>query len=92
MHWKSGFYKQIQCNYVHSDEDCDIHLQGKKCMYSKCRDMQGQNRAHIDRQGETRTGRDRQGQTWTDSRVHHGIHKKSQTHILKNADVYFNRF
>ena len=26
------------------------------------------------------------------SRVHHGIHKKNQTHIFKNSDVYFNRF
>ena len=26
MHWISGFYKQSRLNYVHTDEDCDIHL------------------------------------------------------------------
>ena len=34
MHWKSGFWKQSQCNYVYTDEDCHIHLQGEKCRYS----------------------------------------------------------
>ena len=24
----SGFWKESQCNYVHTDEDCYVHLQG----------------------------------------------------------------
>ena len=28
MHWNSAFCKESQRNYVHTDEDCCIHLQG----------------------------------------------------------------
>ena len=34
MHWNSGFCKHTQCNYVHTDEDCNIHLQREKCKFS----------------------------------------------------------
>ena len=28
MHWNSAFCKESQCNYVNTDENCYIHLQG----------------------------------------------------------------
>ena len=35
-HWNSGFCKQGHCKYLHSNEDCQIHLQGKECRDNKC--------------------------------------------------------
>ena len=66
MHWNSGFCKQHQCNYVHTDEDCDIHLQGEKCRYNKCKDRQGQTGTDKDKKEQRVTDKDRQGQTGTD--------------------------
>ena len=72
MHWNSAFGKESQCNYVHTDEDCYIHLQWKAWRYSKCRDIQGHTGTEKDRQGhtgtekgQTGTYRDRKGQTGT---------------------------
>ena len=65
MHWNSGFCKQSQCYHVHTDEDCDNRLQGEKCRYSKCRDVQGQTRTDRDRQGQAGTDREKQGQAGT---------------------------
>ena len=53
LHLNSGFCKESQCKYVHSDEDCYIHLQGQT----------GRDK---DRRGQTRTSRDKHGQTGTD--------------------------
>ena len=61
MHMTNGFYKQSQSNYIHTDEDCEIHLHGEKCGYSKCRDIQGQTGTDMDIQGHTGTDRERQG-------------------------------
>ena len=65
VHWKSGFCKESQCNYAHTDEDCFIPLQGLTRRYSKCRDIQGQTGTDKVRQGQTGTDRDRQGQAGT---------------------------
>ena len=83
MHWNSGFCKESQCNYVHTDEDCYIHLQVWTWRYSKCRDRheqtgtyrlrQGQTRTYRVRQGQTRIDKDRQGQAWTDRDNHEQI-------------------
>ena len=59
MHLNSDFCKDSQCNYVLTDEDCYIHMQGKH-----------EGRANVwtymDRQGKTSKDRDIQGQTRTD--------------------------
>ena len=80
MHWNSGFYKPSQYYNLHTNEECDIHLQGEECRYSKCRDIQGQTGTDKNTQGETERDKDRQGQTETDMarRGHTGKDRNGQ--------------
>ena len=66
MHLNNGFCKQSHCYYIHTDEDCENHLQGEKCRYSKCIDIEGQTGRDKDKQEQKGTNKDRQGQTGTD--------------------------
>ena len=69
--FEQGIWKQSHYYYIHTDEDCENHLQEKKLRYSKCiekegrtgrdKDIQGLTGRDKDRQGQTRTSRDRQG-------------------------------
>ena len=65
MHCYSEVCKQRKCNYINSDEDCEIYLQWEKCMHSKCRHIQRQKGSDREKEGQTRTDSDRQGQKGT---------------------------
>ena len=67
MHWNGDFCKQSQCNYVHTDEDYNTNLQGKKFRYRKYKYIQGQTVTEWDKQGYTGTDKDRQGNEGIDS-------------------------
>ena len=58
MYWNSDFCKQRQFNYVHADDDCDIHLQGINAGITNVDTYRDR-----DRQGQTGTDRDRNEQT-----------------------------
>ena len=81
MHWNSGFCKKSQCNHIHTNKDCYIHLKGwpmqrhtgttgtnkdRQGQTGTDRDRQGQAGTSMGRQGQTGTDRDRPGKAWTD--------------------------
>ena len=35
-HWNRGYCKQENCNYLHSNSDCEYHLSGRKCRKKNC--------------------------------------------------------
>ena len=62
MDWNSGFCKQRKCNYIITDEDCEMHLQWENAGIANIdtyRDRKGQT-------GKTQTKKERQGQTGTE--------------------------
>ena len=59
----SGFGRESQCNYVHTDEGGRHDGITNVETY---RDRQGQTRTDRDIQGHTGTDKDKQGQAWTD--------------------------
>ena len=61
----SGFCNQSHCSYIHTNEDCENHLQGEKCRHSKFIYIEGQTGRDKDRQGLTGTDKDKHRQART---------------------------